>query len=212
MHDAIKIAEKYIKDLFESTEGSHDWQHIDRVRKLAIYIAEEEKAEDRIVIELAALLHELPDDKLCDILEHGDRQANQLLQTLPITAKQLDKIDEIIHTISFRGGNGQPVNSIEARIVQDADRLDAMGAIGIARAFAYGGKKRRPLYDSSLQAREEMTEEEYRNGQSSTIHHFYEKLLKLEGLMNTQTGKKLAREKHQFMEQFLQQFMREWNQ
>ena len=120
-------------------------------------------------------------------------------------------INEIIRTISFKGGNGAELTSIEAKIVQDADRLDAIGAIGIARAFAYGGKKGQPIYDPNIEIRKEMSLEEYRNGKSSSIHHFYEKLLKLTDMLNTETAKSLAVSRQQFMESFLTEFYKEWN-
>ncbi|WP_053368908.1 HD domain-containing protein [Bacillus sp. FJAT-27245] len=189
----------------------HDWHHVDRVRKNALKIAEGEAAGDRIIIEIAALLHDIPDEKLNDSAEAGRKKLDCFLESLELDETAKQKINEIVYSISFKGGNGTELPSIEAEIVQDADRLDAIGAIGIARAFAFGGKKGQQIYAPDLGVREKMTLDEYRNGKSSSINHFYEKLLKLKDLMNTETAIRMADERQQFMEAFLSQFDREWD-
>lgn len=207
----IQTTEKFVQKQLGTDATGHDWFHVDRVRKNALYICNQEKKGDPFIIELAALLHDIPDEKLNETIEKGQEKLALFLQTLQISNEQRNKIKEIINTISYKGGNGPVLSSIEAKIVQDADRLDAIGAIGVARAFAYGGKKGQPIYEPGMDVREEMTLEEYRNGKSSSIHHFYEKLLKLAGLMNTETAKKSARSRQQFMELFLEEFYKEWN-
>lgn len=160
---------------------------------------------------MAALLHDIPDAKLNTSREAGDRKLSDFLQELEITEEAFSSIKAIIDSVSFNGGHNTRILSEEAKIVQDADRLDAIGAVGIARAFAYGGKKGQLIYDPALNIRRVMTEDEYRNGRSSSINHFYEKLLKLKDLLNTDTAMKMAEERHELMEQFLHQFFKEWN-
>jgi len=189
----------------------HDWFHVDRVRRNALYISEKEQTGNSFVIEMAALLHDISDEKLNSSKEAGEKKISAFLQSIPLTTVEQNQISGIIQTISYKGGNGADLTSVEAEIVQDADRLDAIGAIGIARAFAYGGKKGQPIYDPVITVREEMTLEEYRKGKSSSIHHFYEKLLKLKDLLNTETAKKMADSRHRMMEAFLNQFYQEWN-
>lgn len=207
----IRTTEKFVRQQLGADATGHDWFHVDRVRTNALFICKQETKGDPFIIELAALLHDIPDEKLNETIEEGQVKLTSFLQTLQITTEQKNQIKEIINTISYKGGNGQMLSSIEAKIVQDADRLDAIGAIGIARAFAYGGKKGQPIYDPKIGVREDMTLEEYRNGKSSSIHHFYEKLLKLAGLLNTETAKRMARSRQQFMELFLEEFYKEWN-
>jgi uncharacterized protein len=207
----IQATETFVRQQLGADATGHDWFHVDRVRKNALYIYKEETNGDPFIIELAALLHDIPDEKLNETIEKGQEKLASFLQTLLLSTEQKDQITEIINTISFKGGNGAILTSIEAKIVQDADRLDAIGAIGIARAFAYGGKKGQPIYDPEMDVRKEMSLEEYRTGKSSSIHHFYEKLLKLTGLMNTESAKKLAKSRQQFMEMFLEEFYKEWN-
>jgi uncharacterized protein len=207
----IQATETFVRQQLGDDATGHDWFHVDRVRKNALYIYKKETNGDPFIIELAALLHDIPDEKLNETPEKGQEKLDSFLQTLQLSTEQKDQITEIINTISYKGGNGKNLTSIEAKIVQDADRLDAIGAIGIARAFAYGGKKGQPIYDPEMDVRKEMSLEEYRNGKSSSIHHFYEKLLKLTGLMNTETAKKLAQSRQKFMEIFLEEFYKEWN-
>jgi uncharacterized protein len=206
----IQQTELFVRNELGKDATGHDWHHVDRVRRNALYITKEEQAGEPFIIEMAALLHDIPDEKLNETKEQGERKLAAYLQTLPLEAEDKYHIQQIIATISYKGGNGVPLQSIEAKIVQDADRLDAIGAIGIARAFAYGGKKGQPIYDPNMKVRDEMSVEEYRKGKSTTIHHFYEKLLKLKNLLNTETAKYMAESRQQMMELFLQQFYQEW--
>jgi uncharacterized protein len=201
----------YLKTKFSDDVSGHDWHHLERVRRLSLYIAKQEGLTDLHSIELAALLHDVSDEKLNDNRESGQKKLENILLLLDLTDKEREKIQAVIASVSFKGGNETAITEIEAKVVRDADRLDAIGAIGIARTFAYGGSKGNPLFNPELRVRENMTIEEYRNGETSTIHHFYEKLLKLKNLMCTETGRKLAEERHAFMENFLQQFFKEWN-
>jgi uncharacterized protein len=201
----------YLKTKFSDDVSGHDWHHLERVRRLSLYIAKQEGLTDLHSIELAALLHDVSDEKLNDNRESGQKKLENILLLLDLTDKEREKIQAVIASVSFKGGNETAITEIEAKVVRDADRLDAIGAIGIARTFAYGGSKGNSLFNPELRVRENMTIEEYRNGETSTIHHFYEKLLKLKNLMCTETGRKLAEERHAFMEGFLQQFFKEWN-
>jgi len=191
-------------------EGTgHDWYHIERVWKMAVYLAEKEQA-NRFIVELSALLHDLIDDKLVTNKEEAVQEVMYWLEGVGVTSKDSERILEIIESISFKGGNSKKLHTIEAQIVQDADRLDAIGAIGIARCFAYAGSKGDPMFDPELSVRDTMTEEEYRKGKSSAVHHFYEKLLKLKDLMNTKAAREMAEERHAFMEDYLTRFFNEW--
>jgi len=209
--DIIQTAEEFVKNQLGQDSTGHDWYHIERVRRNALLIAEKEDKGDRFIIEMAALLHDIPDEKLNESKEVGEKKLTDFLYTLELELPERDHIVDIIDSISFKGGKNSVLSSVEAKIVQDADRLDALGAIGIARTFAYGGKKGQAMYDPEIGVRENMTEEEYRKGKSSSVHHFYEKLLKLKNLMNTDTAKEMAEQRHQYMVQFLQQFYHEWN-
>lgn len=197
----------YVKTKLESESSGHDWYHIERVTKYAKVIAEAENA-DVFICEVAALVHDLVDDKLGDPAE-GLNEVEELL----IRFDEVDRnhIIDIITSISFKGGNTSEVQSLEAKVVQDADRLDAIGAIGIARAFVYAGSKGDIMYDPELNPREKLTLEGYRKERSTAINHFYEKLFKLKDLMNTTKGKELAITRHDYMESFLKQFYHEWN-
>ncbi|MFD0827876.1 HD domain-containing protein [Neobacillus sp. M.A.Huq-85] len=207
----IEQAEMFVQSELGEDATGHDWFHVDRVRRNALYINEQEKSGDPFIIEMAALLHDIPDEKLNETTETGEAKLDGFLRTIELSKDEIQQIKKIIASISFKGGRKVKLDSIEAKIVQDADRLDAIGAIGIARVFAYGGKKGQQIYDPSYQIREEMTIEEYRKGKSTSIHHFYEKLLKLKDLLNTETAKKMAAGRHQMMEIFLEQFYQEWN-
>lgn len=191
-------------------EGSgHDWYHIERVWKTALNLAEKEKA-NRFIVELAALLHDLIDDKIVSNKNEAVKEMLYWLEGAGVSSSDSEKILEIIENISFKGGNNKRLHTIEAQVVQDADRLDAIGAIGIARCFAYAGSKGTPIFDPEVSVRETMTEEEYRKGKSSAVHHFYEKLFKLKDLMNTKAAREVAEERHKFMEDYLTQFFNEW--
>lgn len=207
----IEATEEFVKKQMGDDSTGHDWFHVDRVRNIAMLIAERELVGDRFIIEMAALLHDIPDEKLNSSALEGQNKLRNFLEELPLSADLSLKIIEVINSISFRGGEKKPLSSFEAKIVQDADRLDALGAIGIARTFAFGGKRGQPIYHPEYSIRENMTIEEYRSGKSSSIHHFYEKLLLLKDLLNTDTAKKMADDRHRFMEEFLLQFYQEWN-
>lgn len=207
----IKQTAQFVHNELSEDSTGHDWFHVDRVRKNALYISKQERTGNPFIIEMAALLHDIPDEKLNASVEKGEQKLDLFLHTLQLTDGDKYLIKEIISTISYKGGKGAELTSIEAKIVQDADRLDAIGAIGISRAFAYGGKKGQQIYNPAIQVRTDMNLEEYRKGKSTSIHHFYEKLLKLKDLLNTETAKVMAEERHQMMETFLAQFYREWN-
>ena len=200
---------EYLKHEYLGEATGHDWYHLDRVRKQALRIAREEQVSCTYIIELASLLHDVPDEKFVEEVE-GKKKLDHILSRLSLTESEKSQLKSIIYSISYKGGHEAELTSIEAKIVRDADRLDALGAIGIARTFAYGGRKGRSIYNPDVEERTNMSIEEYRNGDSSSIHHFYEKLLKLKDLMCTETGKALAEERHNFLLRFLEQFNREW--
>jgi uncharacterized protein len=202
----------FVKQTLENAEGGHDWFHIERVYNNALLIAESEVC-DPIVVKLAALLHDIADSKFHNGDESiGPKTAKIFLETQKVDELALQHILKIIENISFKGGKTQRTfSSIELDIVQDADRLDAIGAIGIARTFHYGGYKNRVIYDPNIEPNLQMTQDEYKNSQAPTLNHFYEKLLLIKDKMNTQTGKQMALERHQFMVTFLAQFYAEWN-
>lgn len=207
----IEQTKIYVRNELGEDATGHDWYHVDRVRRNALHICKEEKAGDPFIIEMAALLHDISDEKLNESSEKGEEKLESFLQTILLTDHDKKHIKQIIATISFKGGQPTTLTSMEAKIVQDADRLDAIGAIGIARAFAYGGKKGQSIYDPNIKVRKEMTIEEYRKGKSTSIHHFYEKLLKLKDLLNTETARKMAVSRQQMMVTFLEQFYQEWD-
>ena len=201
----------FVKSQLEGAEGGHDWFHIERVHKNALNIAAAETC-DRLVVELGALLHDIADSKFHDGDETvGPKVARAFLEEQNVGADIITHVIAIIDNISFKGGNvKKSFSSIELDIVQDADRLDAIGAIGIARAFNYGGFKNRQLYDPAIEPQLSMSKESYKKSTSPTINHFYEKLLLLQNLMNTESARKIAADRHRFMEQFLEQFYDEW--
>jgi uncharacterized protein len=207
----IEQTEIFVRNELGEDATGHDWFHVDRVRRNALHICKEEQKGEPFIIEMAALLHDIPDEKLNESIEKGDKKLDTFLQTLLLTNDEKKHIKQIIGTISFKGGQNIQLATIEAEIVQDADRLDAIGAIGIARAFTYGGKKGQPIYDPNINVRTDMSLEEYRKGKSTSIHHFYEKLLKLKDLLNTSTARKMAESRQQMMETFLEQFYQEWD-
>ena len=208
----IKNTILFVKQKLENAEGGHDWFHIERVYKNALLIAKEEHCSVEIV-ELAALLHDIADSKFNNGDETvGPKVAKAFLESQHVAEDIIFNVVSIIENISFKGGNFErKFNSKELQIVQDADRLDAIGAIGIARTFNYGGFKNRQLYNPEILPNLKMSKGEYKNNEAPTINHFYEKLLLLKDKMNTKTGKKIAQERHQFMETFLNQFFNEWN-
>ncbi|CEO26476.1 HD domain-containing protein [Paraclostridium sordellii] len=201
-----KTKEFVIKKLFGEASG-HGWFHIERVYNLAKFMAKEEGA-DTFIVEMAALLHDIDDWKF----SKNENLVEILLNEIKLHKSDIEKIKSIINTMSYKGGVLDSTQySIEGMIVQDADRLDAMGAIGIARAFAYGGNKNRVIYDPSINPMEYKNLDEVKNKNNHTINHFYEKLLKLKDLMNTETAKKIAHERHESMEKYLNEFFNEWN-
>lgn len=203
----------FVKQQLENAEGGHDWFHIERVYKNALLIAREEEDCDIIVIKLGALLHDIADSKFHGGDESiGPKTARTFLESQNVKEEIILHVIAIIENISFKGGNFEKkFNSKELEIVQDADRLDALGAIGIARTFNYGGFKNRALYNPNIQPNMSMNKEAYKNSESPTLNHFYEKLLLLKDKMNTETGKKIAQKRHDFMITFLAQFYAEWD-
>lgn len=202
----------YIKEMFSGEGSGHDWWHIFRVWQNALYLAREEQANLEVV-QLAALLHDIADWKFQDNQQDGGAQAARLwLNEQGAPEDLILAVTRIIDEISYKGaGVATPMSSPEGRIVQDADRLDAIGAMGIARAFAYGGFKGREMHHPDIAPEHHASFEAYKNNNGPTINHFYEKLLLLKDRMNTAAGKKLAEERHRYMEIFLEQFQREWN-
>ena len=208
--EIIQKTADYIKQEFSDDSSGHDWWHIYRVWKNAITICEHEKA-DSFIVQIAALLHDLDDWKFNDSGDETPLRAKAWLDSFSLDPSITDAVCRIIQHISFKGaGVENKMDSLEGFIVQDADRLDAIGAIGIARAFAYGGYKNRPLYDPGTPPQMHRSFEEYKNSKSDTINHFYEKLLLLKDMMNTSTAKRIAEQRHEVMVQFLSQFMAEW--
>lgn len=202
----------FVRNRLSDAEGGHDWFHIERVYKNALLIAEGEDV-DRTIVSLGALLHDIADSKFHDGDESvGPRIAREWLESQDATSDTILHVIRIIENISFKGGNQeQKFRSAELDVVQDADRLDAIGAIGIARTFNYGGYKDMKIYDPAIPPKLNMTKEEYKKSTAPTINHFYEKLLLLKDRMNTKTGRSLAQKRHEYMEGFLEQFYGEWN-
>ena len=200
--------EIYIQRYFENEGSGHDWWHIHRVRNVALKLAKIEGG-DKFIIEMAALLHDLDDWKLNGNTDIS--KSKEWLEALDIEQNEIDKILEIIEQVSFKGAGVEiKATTLEAKIVQDADRLDAIGAIGIARTFAYGGSKARLIYHPEIKPVMHNSFSTYKNNTAPTINHFYEKLLLLKELLNTDSAKKIAKKRHNFMEVFLEQFYNEW--
>ena len=207
----INIIADEVKKSLKNDSSGHDWWHTYRVWKMAKYIGAKEPV-DMFVVELAALLHDIADWKF----HHGDatvgpKLARKSLSKHRVSKNTIDNVCEIIETISFKGAKVMSsMKTIEGKVVQDADRLDAIGAIGIARTFAYTGNKNRPIYDPNKKAILHNSKEEYLKSDSSAINHFYEKLLLLKNLMNTKTARKIAEDRHKFMQTYLNRFLEEW--
>lgn len=208
----LENTQNFVKKQLESAESGHDWFHIERVYKNALLIAKEEICNIEVV-QLAALLHDIADSKFHDGDETiGPKVARNFLTNENVAEEIISHVVSIIENISFKGGNfEQNFHSKELEIVQDADRLDAIGAIGIARTFNYGGFKNRDIYNPEILPNLSMSKDAYKNSTTPTINHFYEKLLLLKDKMNTETGKKIAQKRHEFMELYLEQFYGEWN-
>lgn len=204
---------QFVKETLKGAEGGHDWFHIERVYKNALLISENEKV-DPFTVQLGALLHDIADAKFTDGDESvGPQKAREFLLSQQVEEEVIAHIENIILFISYKSSldHSKSFNSPELNVIQDADRLDAIGAIGIARCFNYGGFKNRALYDPEIAPNLKMTKEEYKKSNAPTINHFYEKLLLLKDQMNTKTGKLLAEERHGYMNGFLYQFFNEWN-
>ena len=202
----------FVKETLINAEGGHDWFHIERVYKNSLLIAQSEEV-DVFVVSLGALLHDIADSKFHNGDETvGPKVAGEFLQSQQVAADVIEHVVQIINNISFKGGKvTRTFSSKELDVVQDADRLDAIGAIGIARTFNYGGFKNRAIYNPDITPDLHMTKEEYKKSTAPTINHFYEKLLLLKDKMNTETGKQLAEQRHKYMELYLEQFYKEWN-
>jgi uncharacterized protein len=213
--DKVEIVNKtaeYLKDKLSGEGSGHDWWHIYRVWKSAVHIGKQEVA-DMFVVELAALLHDIADWKFHDGNEEiGPQLSREWLETLAVEESIIAHVCQIIRDVSFKGsGVVTDMKSIEGKIVQDADRLDASGAIGIGRAFAYGGSKGREMYNPSIKPNDHKSFEQYKNSKGTSVNHFYEKLLLLKDLMNTESAKKIAEKRHKIMRNFLEEFFIEWN-
>lgn len=202
----------FVKDTLQNAEGGHDWFHTHRVFINAKRIAEAEINCDLEIVKLGALLHDIADSKFYNGDETvGSKMAREFLKKENANEETINHVVKIIENISFKGGNFERnFSSKELEIIQDADRLDALGAIGIARTFNYGGFKNRSIYNPNIAPQLNQSKEEYKNSEAPTINHFYEKLLLLKDKMNTETGKKIALERHKYMENFLSQFYAEW--
>jgi uncharacterized protein len=209
--EIIEKTVAFVQETLKEAEGGHDWLHILRVWNNAKHIAQHEEV-DGLVVELGALLHDIADSKFHGGDEEvGPRTAREFLVTLEVLSEVADHVENIVRHISFKKNlAGQQWMSPELAVVQDADRLDALGAIGVARAFTYGGYSGQSMYDPRIQPNPHMTKEERKNVKAPTLNHFYEKLLLLKDLMNTKTGKEMAQGRHEFMELYLTQFLSEW--
>lgn len=210
--EIIEKTRVFIEEKFSGESTGHDWWHMYRVWRSAQAIAAGESDADLFTVELGALLHDVADWKFHDGDEEaGPRAAREWLESLSVDDAVIKHIEDIIRTVSFKGaGVSSNMKTIEGKIIHDADKLDAIGAIGIARAFAYGGAHNRALYDPNVQAEQHATFDAYKKAKSHTINHFYEKLLLLKDRFYTDTAKRLAKERHTYMEQYLQQFYTEW--
>ena len=207
----IERTEVYVKKTLQGDSSGHDWWHIERVRTMAVRLAEAEGA-NRFVVELGALLHDIADWKFHDgDPTIGGTRARQWLTKQGLDDAVCNDIGAIVSSVSFKGaGVKSELISLEGKVVQDADRLDAIGAIGIARTFAYGGHFNRSMYDPDVAPEQHNTFEQYKNNNGTTINHFYEKLLLLKGRLNTPAARSIAHERHRFMEEFLERFFDEW--
>ena len=209
MQNIIDNALEYVKEVFETDYSGHDYFHTFRVYKMATNIAIKEKA-DLEIVQLAALLHDVDDVKLSLETHINKDKARCFFTTNNVSETTIEAICQIIDEISYRGNDSVIPKTLEGKCVQDADRLDAIGAIGIARAFAYGGNHNRVMHNPNINPNLDMDAEEYRNHISTTINHFYEKLFKLKDLMNTDTAKIIAQDREKYMKDYISEFMDEW--
>ena len=208
--EQLKAMEQYAKRVLDSDTSGHDWSHIERVVNTTKTIAKAEGA-DLFICEAAALLHDVIDDKIVKDPAASLKELEEFLTSIEVTPEQIEAIVSIITRMSFKNHQEKQKLSLEGKVVQDADRLDAIGAIGIARVMCYSGSTGRSIHKPEMKPRENLTPEEYRNGESTAIMHFYEKLLKLKDLMNTKYGNELAKGRHEFLELYLKQFYAEWD-
>lgn len=208
--DIISNTLGFVREFFEKDYSGHDYFHTLRVWKCAALLAEKENA-DPVITQLAALLHDVDDRKISPHTAENKDNARRFLKEQGVCEEDISKIVKIIDDVSFRGSDSVVPETIEGKCVQDADRLDAIGAVGIARAFAFGGSRNRKMYDENEKPEEGMNAEAYYKNEGTTINHFYEKLLLLKDMMNTETAKELAQKRHEYMEGFLDEFFAEWN-
>lgn len=210
MEQLVQNATKFIKEIFQNDFSGHDFFHSMRVYRTAINIAEAEHA-DLEVVALAALLHDVDDRKLSPATAEKKENAARFMCSQNVSESEIRQVCQIIDEVSFKGTDSVRPSTPEGKCVQDADRLDALGAIGIARTFAYGGSHNRAIYDPELPPRMAMNQAQYYSSKSTSLNHFYEKLFLLEGMMNTETGKAIARKRTQYMQQFVDEFLNEWD-
>lgn len=207
-YETIEKIKEDIKVLFENEASGHDYEHSIRVYNNSLLINKMVKGNE-FIISLATLLHDVDDSKV--FKTSNFENARLIMNKYSVDRMIIEQVIEVISTVSFKGGNNDIPKTIEGEVVQDADRLDAIGAIGIARAFTYGGYHKRKMYDPNIPPRDKMTIEEYRSNNGTTINHFYEKLIKLESSMNTTVGRKIASERTKFLKEYLERFIDEWN-
>ena len=210
MEQLVQSATKFIKEIFQNDFSGHDFFHSMRVYRTAMKIAEAEHA-DMQVVALAALLHDVDDRKLSPMTAEKKENAARFMRSQNVPESEIRQVCQIIDEVSFKGTDSVRPSTPEGKCVQDADRLDALGAIGIARTFAYGGSHNRTIYDPELPPRTAMNQAQYYSSKSTSLNHFYEKLFLLEGMMNTETGKAIARKRTQYMQQFVDEFLNEWD-
>lgn len=210
MEQLVQNATKFIKEIFQNDFSGHDFFHSMRVYRTAINIAEAEHA-DMQVVALAALLHDVDDRKLSPMTAEKKENAARFMRSQNVPESEIRQVCQIIDEVSFKGTDSVRPSTPEGKCVQDADRLDALGAIGIARTFAYGGSHNCAIYDPELPPRTAMNQAQYYSSKSTSLNHFYEKLFLLEGMMNTETGKAIARKRTQYMQQFVDEFLNEWD-
>lgn len=211
--DLINKTADFIKNRMLGEGSGHDWWHVFRVWQIAKTISDNEPDADRLTVELGALLHDIADWKFADgDLGAGPMAAREWLESLEVDNEIITHIEDIIRDTSFKGAKVDlGLKTLEAKIIFDADKLDAIGAIGVARTFAYGGRMNRPIYEPDQKPVVHTTFEEYKTNKSHTVNHFYEKLLLLKDLMQTETGKRMAERRHEYMEDYLDEFYKEWN-
>lgn len=211
MHsEIIDRATEFVKNIFENDFGGHDYFHTIRVFKMATYIAKKENANLQTV-QLVALLHDVDDIKLSPQTHENKDNARRFLRENGVDDSTVESICQMINEISYVGTDSVAPKTLEGQCAQDADRLDAIGAIGIARAFAFGGSRNRKMYDPDEPPKMNMNEEEYRKSKSTTVNHFYEKLFKLTAMMNTSAAKEIAADRERYMQNFIEEFLAEWD-